>query len=126
MKRIWLLVVTLVLLLGLNGCGKEHDIRIQVPAGQQEEFVFSDTQIRPKGNKITIRQTEHFGDCEVVIRRVTEDGNVVQRNYLTPGISTKLECEKNIWYNIGIHWNNPSTEPQEVGLTVSGVEVQDP
>lgn len=126
MKRMWILVVTLLLLLGLNACGKEQKIYIQIPAEQEDEFIYSETQILPHSDTITIRQTEPFGDCEVAIRRVAQDGEVTQRTYLTPGVSSELSCEKGLWYKIGVRWSNPDEEPREVGLTVTDVEVENP
>ena len=56
MKKILLLVLTLVCVIGLVACQKQEDFKIgiTVPAGSMTDFVFSDENIIPKGDKITI------------------------------------------------------------------------
>lgn len=78
MKKYIALVLTLISVLALAGCGKNdtYRIRITVPAGTteeavyQEDFIYSEEEISPKGNKIIISSCEGLGDTEVVLKPI--------------------------------------------------------
>ena len=89
MKKIITLSLALICALGMVGCGKKekHEIEILIPAGSTEAFVYSDEEIRPVGNKITIWSGAGLGDTEVIIKAVDENvetGYVGE--YLTLGV----------------------------------------
>ena len=69
MKKLIALVLVLVCVLGLVGCGKNdtYKLRITVPAGSMEAFVYSDEEISAIGKKITISSGEGLGDAEVLL-----------------------------------------------------------
>ena len=62
------LVLVLVCVLGLVGCGKNatYKVRITVPAGSTEEFVYSEEEIRATGKKITISTGDGLGEEEIL------------------------------------------------------------
>ena len=77
MKKLIAMVLVLVLVLGLIGCRKNQTfkIKITVPAGNTKAFIYSDEEISPLGNKITISAGDGLGDTEVVLMpiEVTEE-----------------------------------------------------
>ena len=58
----------------MAGCGKNdtYKVRITVPAGSTEAFVYSDEEISATGKKITISSGEGMGDTEVILQPVNE------------------------------------------------------
>ena len=95
MKRLIELVLVLVCVLGLVGCGKNdtYKVRITIPAGNTEAFVFSDEEVSATGKKITISCGEGLGDTEVLLSPVSENvetGYVA--TYLTPGVPVEFDA----------------------------------
>ena len=133
MKKLIVLVLALVCLLGLVGCGKNdtYKIRITVPAGSteeiiyQEDFAYSDEEISPTGNTITISSGEGLGDTEVVLKPIeVKEENAYEPTYLTPGMPVKMDVEKGAWFKIGVNVQNPTDSDIIVYVEVKGVEVR--
>ena len=133
MKKMIALVLTLVCVCGLVGCGKNdiYKIRITVPAGSteeiiyQEDFAYSDEEISPKGNKITISSGEGLGDTEVVLKPIeVKEENAYEPTYLTPGMPVEMDVEKGAWFKIGVNMQNPTDTDKVVYVEVKGIEVR--
>ena len=133
MKKMIALVLTLVCVCGLVGCGKNdlYKIRITVPAGSteeiiyQEDFAYSDEEISPKGNKITISSGEGLGDTEVVLKPIeVKEENAYEPTYLTPGMPVAMDVEKGAWFKVGVNMQNPTDTDIVVYVEVKGVEVR--
>ena len=133
MKKLIVVVLALVCLLGLVGCGKNdtYKIRITVPAGSteeiiyQEDFAYSDEEISPTGNTITIASGEGLGDTEVVLKPIeVKEENAYEPTYLTPGMPVKMDVEKGAWFKIGVNMQNPTDTDIVVYVEVEGVEVR--
>ncbi len=128
MKKVTALILTLVFVLGLTGCGKNdsYKIRITVPAGSTEVYVYSDEEISPTGNKITISSGEGLGDTEVVLKpiEVKEENAYDEAEYLTPGMPVKMDAEKGAWFKVGISMQNKTDTEITVYVEIEGVEVR--
>lgn len=127
MKKMKLFLLSIVCILGLSGCWKqdEFEIRISVPAGSNEEFVFSHEEISPKGKKIKLSCGEGLGDTSVVLKLVEgKQERTYEPAYLTPGISVEMEAEKGAWFQIGISVQNDTEEEQVYYVRAEGVEVR--
>ena len=130
MKKSILTIVLILCIISLVGCGKKEkfEVEISVPAGNIETFVYSDEEIRPTGNKITIWSGAGLGDTEVILKPVNENvetGYVAE--YLTQGVPVKFDTSnvKNEWFKIGIAVQNDSDKgPIAVSVEVEGVEVR--
>ena len=130
MKKIITLSLALICVLGMVGCGKKekHEIEILVPAGSTEAFAYSETQIRPVGNKITIWSGAGLGDTEVILQPVDENvetGYVAE--YLTHGVPVEFDTinVKDKWFRIGVSVQNDSDKgPIAVSVEAEGVEVR--
>ena len=128
------IVIAIVCGLGiwlLLGNEKRYDIRITVPAGTmgevvyQEQFIYSDVEISPKGNKIIISSGKGLGDTEVVLKPIeVKEENAYERTYLTPGMPIEMKVEKGAWFKIGVNMQNPTDEDIDVYVTVKGVELR--
>ena len=127
MKKLIALVLALVCVLALAGCGKNdtYKIRITVPAGSTEAFVYSDEEISATGKKITISSGEGLGDTEVILSPVNENvetGYVA--TYLTSGMPVKFDAVQGEWFKIGISMQNDTDTDKIVYVEVEGVEVR--
>ena len=127
MKNWIALVLALVCVLGLAGCEQNdaNKIRITVPAGSTEAFVYSDEEISATGKKITISSGEGLGDTEVLLSPVNENveaGYVA--TYLTPGMPVEFNAVKGEWLKVGISMQNPTDNDIIVSIEVDGVEVR--
>lgn len=127
MKKLIALVLVLVCVLGLVGCGKNdtYKLRITVPAGSMEAFVYSDEEISAIGKKITISSGEGLGDAEVLLLPVNENvetGYVA--TYLTPGMPVEFDAVKGEWFKVGISMQNDTDADKTVYVEVEGVEVR--
>lgn len=127
MKKLIPLVLTMIFVLVLSGCGKNdtYKIRITVPAGSAEEFVYSDEEISATGKKITISTGDGLGDTEVILSPVNENvetGYVA--TYLTPGMPVEFDAVKGEWFKIGVNMQNQTDEDIVVYVEVKNVEVR--
>lgn len=109
MRKYIALVLTLVCVLALVGCEKNdtYKIRITIPAGSTEAFVYSDEEISATGKKITISSGEGLGDTEVVlspVNEMVETGYVA--TYLTPGLPVEFDAITGEWFKIGVSMQN--------------------
>lgn len=133
MKKIMSLVLVLVMVLSFAGCGgqTEFDISIRIPAHTtkdfvyQEEFIFSDEEISPKGDTITISAGEGLGDTQVVLMPVdVKEENAYEPTYLTPDMPVKVDVEKGAWFKIGVAVNNDTDDDMTVYVNVKDVDVR--
>ena len=127
MKKLIPLVLAMIFVLVLSGCGKNdtYKIRITVPAGSAEEFVYSDEEISATGKKITISTGDGLGDTEVILSPVNENvetGYVA--TYLTPGMPVEFDAVKGEWFKIGVNMQNQTDEDIVVYVEVKNVEVR--
>jgi len=128
MKNCIAILLSFLCILFLAGCGKKetHEIEIMVPAGSEEPFVYSDEEICPTGDKITIMAGAGLGDTEVILKPVeVKQENAYEPTYLTHGMSVKMDVEKGGWFKIGVSVQNESDKgPIAVSVEVEGVEVR--
>ncbi len=127
MKKVIASVLVLVCVIALTGCGKNstYKIRITVPAGSTEAFVYSDEEISATNDKITIWSGEGLGDTEVIltpINKMAETGYVA--TYLTRGMPAEFDAIKGEWFKIGVSMQNDTDTDKTVYVRVEGVEVR--
>ncbi len=103
-----------------------YDIRIVIPAGSKELFVYSDEEISPTKNRIIISSGDNLGDTEVMLRpvEVREENAYDEAVYLTPGMPVKMDAEKGAWFQIGVNMQNPTDEDIVVSVRVKNVQVR--
>ena len=133
MKKVIMLGLASAIVFALAGCSNNDtfEITITVPAGNasaavyQEDFAYSDEEISPTGDTITITSGERLGDTEVVLMpiEVTEE-NAYEPTYLTPGMPVEMDVEKGAWFKVGVNAQNPTDEDKTVSVIVEGVEVR--
>ena len=127
MKKSIAFILVLACVFGFVGCGKADTYKIEftVPAGNIEEFFFSDEEIAATGKKITISSNQELGDAEVILLPVKDTvtpGYVA--TYVTPGRPAAFDAEGDEWFRIGLRVRNEASTDKTVYVTVSGVEVR--
>ena len=102
-----------------------YTLRIVVPAGSQEEFVYTEEEVSTVRNSIKIWSGDGLGDTEVLlfpVNKTAETGYTA--TYLTHGMSVEFDAEKDTWFKIGVNMQNPTNEDIIVYVEVENVEVR--
>lgn len=102
-----------------------YTLRIVVPAGSQEEFVYSDEEVSTIKNSIKIWSGDGLGDTEVLlspVSKTTETGYTA--TYLTPGMPVEFDAEKDTWFKVGVNMQNSTDEDIWVYVKVENVAVR--
>ena len=98
--------------------GTTYELRITVPAGSQEDYVFSSQEVSSGKGTVTVSSGDGLGDAMVILDRV--DGAGSSAAYLTPGMPVDLEVVPDTWYRVGIAQQNPTGEDQEAVVVIEG------
>ena len=102
-----------------------YTLRIVVPAGSQEKFVYTDEEVSTVRNSIKIWSGDGLGDTEVLlspVSKTTETGYTA--TYLTPGMPVEFDAEKDTWFKVGVNMQNSTDEDIWVYVEVENVEVR--
>ena len=113
MKRITAIILTCTLVLSLVGCSafENYEIKIVIPAGSKAEMVYSEEEVSPNLNHITLWAGAGLGDTTVVLKPVeTGKKDDYIPTYITPGMPVKMDAEKGVWFQIGVSVQNPTEE----------------
>lgn len=119
-------VCAIVAICFLTNPAKEYQIRITIPARSETGFYYSDEEICPKRNTLTIAKGGHLGDMEVILLpvEVKEENAYDEPIYITAVAPAKMDVEKGAWFKIGVNMQNPTAEDIDVYVIVRGVEVR--
>ena len=127
----WVIIIAVIICVGVAACfltnpkQDRYTLRIVVPAGSQEEFVYTDKEVSAIRNSIKIWSGDGLGDTEVLlspVNKTTETGYTA--TYLTHGMPVEFDAEKNTWFKIGVNMQNPTNEDIIVYVEVENVEVR--
>ena len=127
----WVIIIAVIICVGVAACfltnpkQDRYTLRIVVPAGSQEEFVYTDEEVSAIRNSIKIWSGDGLGDTEVLlspVNKTTETGYTA--TYLTHGMPVEFDAEKNTWFKIGVNMQNPTNEDIIVYVEVENVEVR--
>ena len=127
----WVIIIAVIICLGVAVCfltnpkQDRYTLRIVVPAGSQEEFVYTEEEVSTVRNSIKIWSGDGLGDTEVLlfpVNKTAETGYTA--TYLTHGMSVEFDAEKDTWFKIGVNMQNPTNEDIIVYVEVENVEVR--
>ena len=133
MKKILTLIFAISMIWTFQGCSQQtaFDIGITIPAHTtkdfvyQEDFIFSDEEISPKSDTITILSEKGTGDMQVVLMPIqVKEENAYEPTYLTAGMPVKMDVEKGAWFKIGVDVKNNTDEDFKVYINVKDVDVR--
>ena len=127
----WVIIIAVIVCVGVAVCfltnpkQDRYTLRIVVPAGSQEEFVYTEEEVSTVRNSIKIWSGDGLGDTEVLlfpVNKTAETGYTA--TYLTHGMSVEFDAEKDTWFKIGVNMQNPTNEDIIVYVEVENVEVR--
>ena len=127
----WVIIIAVIICVGVAACfltnpkQDRYTLRIVVPAGSQEEFVYTDEEVSTIRNSIKIWSGDGLGDTEVLlspVNKTTETGYTA--TYLTHGMPVEFDAEKDTWFKIGVNMQNSTNEDIIVYVEVENVEVR--
>lgn len=127
----WVIILAVIACVGVAVCfltnpkQDSYTLRIVVPAGSQEEFVYSDEEVSTIKNSIKIWSGDGLGDTEVLlspVNKTTETGYTA--TYLTHGMPVEFDAEKDTWFKVGVNMQNPTDEDIFVYVEVENVDVR--
>lgn len=103
-----------------------YEITFHIPAGCENQLVFSDEEISPKGKIVSFLVGQDVGDTAIQLKgvEVKEENAYDEPLYATPGMPAKMEVEKGAWFQVGIYASNDTAEEKTVHVTVKDVEVR--
>ena len=128
---LWVIIIAVIVCVGVAVCfltnpkQDSYTLRIVVPAGSQEEFVYTDEEVSTVRNSIKIWSGDGLGDTEVLlfpVNKTAETGYIA--TYLTHGMPVEFDAEKDTWFKIGVNMQNPTNEDIIVYVEVENVEVR--
>ena len=127
----WVIIIEVIICVGVAACfltnpkQDRYTLRIVVPAGSQEEFVYTEEEVSTVRNSIKIWSGDGLGDTEVLlfpVNKTAETGYTA--TYLTHGMSVEFDAENDTWFKIGVNMQNPTNEDIIVYVEVENVEVR--
>lgn len=130
-KPAFWVIIAVIICVGVAVCfltnpkQDRYTLRIVVPAGSQEEFVYTEEEVSTVRNSIKIWSGDGLGDTEVLlfpVNKTAETGYTA--TYLTHGMSVEFDAEKDTWFKIGVNMQNPTNEDIIVYVEVENVEVR--
>ena len=127
MKKAAALILTLCFILVFSGCEKDnvYQIKITIPAGSTDWFVYSDEDISPTGNKITISAGDGMEETEVILKTVeVREETAYLPETLAPDKPVIMDVEKGAWFKVGVSLQNETETDQTVYVIVENVKVR--
>ena len=127
----WVIIIAVIICVGVAACfltnpkQDRYTLRIVVPAGSQEEFVYTEEEVSTVRNSIKIWSGDGLGDTEVLlfpVNKTAETGYTA--TYLTHGMSVEFDAENDTWFKIGVNMQNPTNEDIIVYVEVENIEVR--
>ena len=127
MKKAAALILTLCFILVFSGCEKDnvYQIKITIPAGSTDWFVYSDEDISTTGNKITISAGDGMEETEVILKTVeVREETAYLPETLAPDKPVIMDVEKGAWFKVGVSLQNETETDQTVYVIVENVKVR--
>lgn len=128
MKKLIVLMLTVLCAAALVGCGNGEDsytIEIIIPAGSTDAFVYADEEISPQKDTLKISAGAGIASAEVLLKTVeVKEENAYEPVLLKQGEPVKIDVERNAWFKLGVGMQNPSDKDITVAVKVENVEVR--
>lgn len=122
---ILIIVVAILCAIFLLSRGKSYDIKITIPAGSNEAFIYSEEELLATKDKIIITSGKGLGDSEVILKPIeAKEENVYKATYITHAMPVEMSVEKGTWFKLGVNVQNPTDEDIVVYVNVTNVELR--
>ena len=95
MKKMTLLILMMLCVLIMTGCGQTtQTLGITIPAGSTGEFVYSEEEISPTGNRVTISAGEGLTEAEVILKTIeVKEETAYLPEHVTSDASVTMDVE---------------------------------
>lgn len=128
----WLILAAIIACAAVAVCfltnPKDDSFRISVviPAGSEESVYYSDEEISPNRNKVTLLTGAGLVDTPVVLKlEFDSQGNAGEELIsLTYGMPVKIDAGEDTWFKVGAVMSNPTDEDIVIYVPIKGVEVR--
>ena len=127
----WVIIISVIVCVDVAVCfltnpkQDSYTLRIVVPTGSQEKFVYTDEEVSTIRNSIKIWSGDGLGDTEVLLSPVNKTTETrYTATYLTHGMPVEFDAEKDTWFKIGVNMQNSTNEDIIVYVEVENVEVR--
>lgn len=127
MKKILATVLIIACMVGFTSCkSKEpYTIEFTIPPGSAEDFIYSDQEISPNRNRLTISAGAGISERDIILKPVqVKEENAYEPVVLKQGDSVKIKVEKGAWYKIGVAALNPNDVPIAVEVIVENATIR--
>ena len=140
MKKLIALLLTLISLLVLAGCGgrgEKHTLEFTIPAGYTGAFTFSDKaldydtfvysaeEISPTRKTLTLKAGAGYSSVPVILKVIEcREENAYEPMLLTHDKPVTINVEKGAWFQVGIALENPADIPIAASVIVEDVNVR--
>lgn len=140
MKKLIVLILALISLLTLAGCGgrgENHTLEFTIPVGFTDAFTFSDKaldydafiyspeEISPTGKTLTLKAGAGYSSVPVVLKVVEcREENAYEPILLAHDKPVTIGVEKGAWFQIGIALDNSAEVPIAASVIVEDVEAR--
>lgn len=129
MKNYIVLFLVLICLFSLVGCNAklDYNIKIVVPAGSQGEFVYSDEEISPVKDQLTVKSIDIPEEATFVIEPIGDsDDKTYECTNFPKGEPMIIDIENGTWVKIGISMQNPTEEDFVIIINLEKAKVRIP
>lgn len=128
----WIIICSIIIMTVVSACfltnpqGSTYELTFRVPAGSENQLIFSEEEISPQRNHVIFMVGQELGDTEILVQEVEwKDGNSYVKSIdTTSGVPSKMELERDKWFQVAIHISNETDEEQIVHVSVKNVEVR--
>ena len=127
MRKLVLLTLMLILVMGLCSCSGEekYTIEFAIPAKSMADFVYSDVEISTQKNKLELSAGAGISATEIVLMPAEgQQEKTYEPVILKQGKPVKLDVKKGTWYKIGIAGQNTANVPVAAEIIVKDADVR--
>lgn len=100
-------------------------IGIKIPANCEPGMYYSNEEISPNNDAIYCSVGQDVGDSQVQLLPIecSEENAYDELIYVTPGMTAKVNAEKDAWFKLGVYAGNDSDKDKTIYVTVRNVGV---
>ena len=128
----WLIAAAIIACVAMAACfltnpkNDTFDIKIVIPAGSERATYYSEEEISPHRNKVTLSSGEGLGDTAVNLKPIecSEENAYDEYTYMTLGMPVTIAAEKGGWFQIGVLMSNPTDQDIIVYVRAKKVDVR--
>ena len=126
MKRVVILILSVILAISIISCGKRSVFPIGITDVVTEAgFTYADEEISPIGNRITVTSPNELGDVEFVLKPVeVKEENAYEPVLIERGKSVTIAVEKGAWFKVGLRMINAKESGKVPPIQIKGITVR--